>query len=164
MAKRPVNEILTKKVEWFLFIVIFCSAPYLLRVVFSFTYDELDKFYISEVDVFFYCIAVMAALFADIKKLKKIPYNLGEGVFYCCLTLYIVGLFFGVWFSFDFEHQIITLREQCFDHLQDKLNIDEIFKKVEEYETKKFKLFLASMPVAIITTILSYKVLFKVNG
>lgn len=164
MAKRAVNESLNKRLEWAIFTVFFCSVPYLLRLTFSYVYDDLDKFFISEVDILFYCIAVMAALMAEIKKLKKLPFNVGEGAFYTLLTIYIVALFFGVWFSFDFEHQIIILKERCFEITNDSKKLDEAIKSLEVYEAKKFKLFLASIPTSIITTILSYKVLFKVNN
>lgn len=136
-----------------------------MRLLFSFVWsDELDGFYISEIDIFFYCIAVMVALFSEIKNLKKIPYDLGLEVFYGLLMLYIIALFFGVYLSMEFEHHILLLKHRCLESLKSYSSPDEIFESITNIEDKKFHLYLASILAAILTTILSYKTLFKVNG
>jgi hypothetical protein len=163
--EEEVNIKLTKKVAWVLYVIVFCIAPYLLRLLLSFVWsDELEGFFISEMDLFCFCIAVTVALFAEIRNLKKVPFNLGKEVFHGLLMLYIISLFVGIFFSLEFEHRITVLRTQCYELPKMVSDTDNMLKSLNNLESKKLVLFLGSILAAIMTTVLSYKTLFKRNG
>ena len=164
LMSRKVNDILSKKFRWFFFVVVFCIIPYFIRIGFSVSWnDQLEGFYISEMDILCFCIAVMVHLFSELNELNKLPLDLEQNVVQGILMLYIIGLFAGVYFSLDFEHNIIFYKDKYIEALVKQRPTNEIRDILDiknGIESKKFTLWFISCFVGLMTPFLSYKILF----
>lgn len=163
--ERKIDHKLTKKMEWVLFVVIFCIAPYMLRLILCFAWrEELEGFYVSEMDLFSFSLAVSVALFAEIKNFEKLPWDLGEGVFYGFLMFYVITLFVGIGYSLEYEHRLVILKEEYKEILKIGGKTKEVVDTISLMEIKKLRLYLGSILAAITTAVSSYRIIFKING
>jgi hypothetical protein len=162
LAKNKTNIKLTRKLEWLIFIVFFSLVPYLIRLGFwSIWGEDVPEFYISEMDMFLCSISVTVALFSELKHIRILPFDLDRSVVYAVLMVYIVLLFGGIFMSFEFEHRMSVLNSLKESALQGNKSVDEIVKSISQLESKKYKLFITSCLLALISVILSYRTNFN---
>jgi len=160
MAK-TVNKKLDRLIQWVVFILVFSAFPYLLRLfLFWFWRKEVPTFYIAELDIYAFSIAVLIALFSELKKLKKLPYDLSNTVCDGILMFYmaIIVMFIGI--SLNVEHDIIKLHEKKDSLLKIGVNTESILEEMKILEFTVFRLYLVSIFFAFLTTFVSYKTLF----
>jgi len=156
-----VNVNRSKKFSWAIYVLAFCVAPYLIRLyLYIIWHSEVPGFFISEMDLFAFCIAVIVHLHSEVHRLNKIPKDLEKSVFQVFLVLYIVLLFVFIYTSLDFEHSINVYRdeyEKALRECKDSVHFETLKQSTEDL---KLYLFLTSILFGVLTPIFCYKTLF----
>jgi len=147
----------SSKGEFWLYIVVFAIVPYICRmVIWKLFYKELD-FYISPIDLLGFCLAVLIAVFSDIRATTN--HNMKHG----WLLFFITGVAVFIALSLICEGQ----KEQAEVAYRDVLlkNIpNEIEKAKGELNNilgRVLLLFYISIAGAVITPLVCYSIKFR---
>lgn len=157
----------TKRILFAIYGILAAAIPYLCRL-FVLGMNHYPEYYKSELDLFFFSLALSIALFAEIKNFPVARSGLIPEVLYSLFTVFVCFLGIAISFSLSNEYSIYKLDIKHLECLENKTaTIEETirfgFEKAALQDIKG-TLFTISILSSLVVIIGCYKLIYTKNN